>query len=136
MTHENFVNGFFKIAVGILRERGVNHCGTHTTQCACRARGKKCAARKCCVHQASRAMHISRELFAPTRALQFCESRITRKIFRYFFSAIIASARSTISSTLHKRPIPSYPHASNPSSGPINTAFRDFSNATLCCVAA
>ena len=36
------------------------------------------------------------------------------------------SARKAMSSTFHKRPTPSYPHASIPSSGPMNSTPRDF----------
>src|SRR5207302_765418 len=45
------------------------------------------------------------------------------------------SARKAMSSTFHKRPMPSYPHASIPSSGPMNSTPRVFSVATFSCVA-
>src|SRR4030095_13216828 len=45
------------------------------------------------------------------------------------------SARNAISFTFHNRPSPSYPHASIPFSGPINSAPPALRLSTLSCVA-
>ena len=76
-----------------------------------------------------------------SRRIEKCALR--KKYFRHFFSAM--------SSTLHKRPIPSCPHTSNtsshkrpavsarwyqPSSGPMKFSIPRLHSATRCCVAA
>ena len=47
----------------------------------------------------------------------------------------ISSAFATISSTFQRRPMPSYPQANIPSSGPIKFAPRALRVSTFCCVA-
>ena len=91
--------------------------------------------------------HVNNSLLAVNSSLRKRRQRIFFDFRLIFFATCtgwlagwcsrskISSALATISSTFQRRPRPSYPQASIPSSGPIKVAPRALSVATFCCVA-